>query len=49
MCGKKYIVVVVVAVGQTVGSISSETPPYDCLCTARTFTASAVYCKYTVL
>ena len=36
------VVVVVVVVGQTVGSISSKTLAYDCLCTLELFTASMI-------
>ena len=38
---RKFVaVVVVVEVGQTVGSISSKTLAYDCLCTLELFRAS---------
>ena len=36
------LVVVVVVVGQTVGSISSKTLAYDCLCTLELCTASLI-------
>ena len=36
------VVVVVVVVGQTVGSISSKTLAYDCLCTLELCTASMI-------
>ena len=35
-------VVVVVVIGQTVGSISSKTLTYDCLCTLELCTASMI-------
>ena len=40
--GKYAVVVVVVVVGQTVGSISSKTLAYDCLCTLELCTASMI-------
>ena len=40
------VVVVVVVVGQTVGSISSRTLAYDCLCTLELCTASMIATSY---
>ena len=38
----REVLVVVVIVGQTIGSISSETLAYDCLCTVESCTASMI-------
>ena len=40
--GCSVVVVVVVVIGQTVGSISSRTLAYDCLCTLELCTASMI-------